>query len=117
MPEMNQLTLATAGEGAAEDLFKRALKRTLDNMDDLNTDFKTKRVVTLTFTFTTDESRRKDVVSIACKTKLAEVKPVVVDVFVRRVKGELTAFEPYTQVEMPLETAGRPEAVVTGGAS
>ena len=111
MNDMKQLTLASVADGAAEELFARALKRTLDNLDDLNTDWKTKRTITLTITLATDESRRKDTATIACKTKLAEVKPVVADVFVRRVKGELTAFEPYVQEEMKLDTPGRPQAV------
>jgi hypothetical protein len=114
---LKALTLAGIADGAAEELFTNALDKVLANLVDPNTDWKKGRRITLTFDFSTDEERRVGDVEIACSAKLAGVKGVNVGIYIGKHEGVLTAVEAPKQEEMFTQTAGRPRAVGTGGAS
>jgi hypothetical protein len=109
--DVKRLRLSDMHEGAAEELFQDALVRVLENIGDPNTDYRAKRVITLTFTFTLDESRKLGAVVVATATKLAGVKGVVVPVYVGQHEGEIMVVEAPSQREMFPSPKGRVRAV------
>jgi hypothetical protein len=105
------IRLGEIADGAAEELFQAALRQVLESMDDLNTDWRSKREITLRFTFKTTEERKAAAVAIACTTKLPSVKPVGLFVHLGRHKGHLAAVEAMKQEEMFKSPTGRPVAI------
>jgi hypothetical protein len=94
------ITLGTVAEGAAEDLWSAELDRVLANIEDPNADWKTKRTITLTFTFAVNEERQVGDLTISAKTKLAGLKGRSTVVFLGRDKGRLVAVEAAHQEDM-----------------
>jgi hypothetical protein len=98
---LNQkLTLETAGDGVAEELFQQALARVLTNIDDPNTEANAKRSITLTMSFEPSDDRRGSKVHIQCAMKLAGAKPVGTYIGIGRDNGQLAAVEALRQEEM-----------------
>jgi hypothetical protein len=65
------VTLATLGNGAAEELFATAMQQVLANLDDPNYPAKKRRVLTLTVTMTPlDEQRTSCETDLAVQVKL-----------------------------------------------
>lgn len=112
---MNKLTLATVGDGVAEELFQNALARILANIEDVNTDAEAKRSITLTMTFEPTADRRGAKVFVGCAMKVAGTKPHGSYVGIGRHEGELTAVEALRQEEMFPTPQGQPR-IVEGGA-
>ena len=104
-------TLASVADGAAEALFADALTKVLENIDDLNTEAKAPRTITLTITIRPDERRQSGVVSVGCKTKMPTTKPVTNTVFMGRHLGKLAVVEAMPQEDMFTEPHGKPRAV------
>jgi hypothetical protein len=69
------ITLSSFADGAAEELFQDALRQVLRNVEDPNTDHKTRRAIGLTFVFSCDEERRVDQIETKVSTKLAGRSP------------------------------------------
>jgi len=69
--EVQQLSISGMAGGAAEELFQDALAKVLENIQDLNTDPKEKRAITLQFVFGCDEERRAGAIDVRCTTKLS----------------------------------------------
>ena len=117
MVDPRLMGLDNIADGAAVELFKEALKRVIQNTEDLNTESKPARKIRLEFTFKVDDSRRAGHVNIECKTALAPVRGVATQSYIGRHRGELVGVEPLRQEEMFTEPAGRPAAVAMEGAS
>ena len=70
--------------GALAEKFNIALKEVLENISDPNTEFKTKRKLTLEFEFLASEDRELSIVAIAAKTKLAPTKSIATKILIDR---------------------------------
>jgi hypothetical protein len=87
------VTLDTIGQGALVELFDAELARVLENIQDPNTDAKTKRTISVKVTFAPNENRDVTDVNLTCGSKLAGIKTVSTRLFVGKVKGQLVAVE------------------------
>jgi hypothetical protein len=87
------VTLDTIGGGALVELFDAELARVLENIQDPNTDAKTKRTVTVKVTFSPNENRDIADVNLTCGSKLAGIKTVSTRLFVGKSRGKLIAVE------------------------
>ena len=72
----NMINLESFAEGALAEKVNMALKEVLGNITDPNTDWKTKRKLTLDITFSAGEDRELAMLDIVAKTKLAPTKPL-----------------------------------------
>ncbi|EPY2285847.1 replication terminator protein, partial [Clostridium sporogenes] len=70
------INLETFADGALAEKINMALKEVLENIADPNTDYKTKRKLTVDMTFASGEDRELTEVSIVAKPKLAPTKPL-----------------------------------------
>ncbi len=80
-------------DGAVHERANLEPKRVMENIRDLNTDYKKARTLTVTFTFTADEDRETVRVSHAVTSKLAPLKPMNTTIMLGYDGGELTAVE------------------------
>lgn len=72
----NMINLESFVDGALAEKVNMALKEVLANITDPNTEYKTKRKLTIDMTFTAGEDRELTEVDIVAKTKLASAKPL-----------------------------------------
>lgn len=86
-----RVTLISVAKGAAPELFERELAVVLNNIQDINTSWKTKREITVRVAFHPNETREKADVILEVTSKLAAVKPVENEVYFGRQDGELIA--------------------------
>lgn len=105
--EPNVMTLPKLHDGAAVEMFQDALTSVLKNIEDLNTDHKSKREIRLTFQFAANEERNVSDVMIQCGTKLAGMKGVQSLVYIGKHKGETIAVEQPRQDEMFPQPKGK----------
>lgn len=73
---MKNINLQTLAEDAVSERLNEGIKEVLENVIDPNTEYKTKRKLTLEMTFETNESRELSQVDFLVKTKLAPQKAV-----------------------------------------
>lgn len=73
---METLKLQEVAGGALQEKANQALQKVFANMQDPNTPWKNKRVVTIKLSFTQNEDRDDSTCEISVDTKLAPVKPV-----------------------------------------
>ncbi len=73
---METLKLQEIAGGALQEKANQALQKVFSNMQDPNTPWKNKRVVTIKMAFTQNEDRDDSTCEISVDTKLAPVKPV-----------------------------------------
>lgn len=73
---METLKLREVAGGALQEKANQALQKVFANMQDPNTPWKNKRVVTIKMAFTQNEDRDESTCEISVETKLAPVKPV-----------------------------------------
>ena len=69
MPRFSEVTLDTVCEGSAKELFDRAMKEVLDNIQDVNTDPEATRKISLIFSFAPSEDRASSNVTLRCEVK------------------------------------------------
>jgi hypothetical protein len=101
MDDPKVITLAGIADGAALELWQNALDGVLRNIEDPNTDVKSKRHIRLDFLFAVaDEERRMGDVEVRCTTKLAGVKGVKTLVYIGRQQGQLVAVEQPRQQDL-----------------
>lgn len=74
--EMELLKLEEFAGGALQEKANAAMQRVLENMQDPNTPYKTKRGITIKIGFTQNEDRDDAVVEMSVETKLAPASPV-----------------------------------------
>ncbi|EPS48165.1 replication terminator protein [Clostridium botulinum] len=76
MENEKMINLETFADGALAEKVNMALKEVLTNITDPNTDWKTKRKLTLDIKFSAGEDRELAMLDIVAKTKLAPAKPL-----------------------------------------
>jgi len=113
-PTLREFTLSTLAQGAAEELFASALDDVLRNVEDVNTDHKSKRTILLKIEFVPDQERRMCDVMVTATTKLAGVRGVHTIAYVGRHQGRLVAVEQPSQKEMFPVPDGRLRPVEKG---
>jgi len=91
--EEDKVTLAGIKGGAVEEMFQRALEKTLENMSDLNTDTKTARKIMIEVTLTPNEDRDTVAIEAKVNTKLPADKPETTTFYMGRVGGKFIARE------------------------
>ncbi|AJA42838.1 replication terminator protein [Clostridium tetani] len=88
------INLETFANGALAERMDQALKEVLENIADPNTDYKTKRKLTLEMKFVTGEDRELTEVEIIAKTKLAPKSSVSTKIIIdRTLEGEVLGTE------------------------
>ena len=88
----SRTTLATIASGAVEEQFNDALLKVLANVDDINTEAKAKRRITIDIEFSPDGSRQSLETSVRVKAKLAPIRDSESVIFiVRDGSGEVFA--------------------------
>ena len=80
----SRTTLETIANGAVREQFADALLKVLANVDDINTEPKQKRKITIEIEFQPDGSRQSMETSVRVKTKLAPIRNVESVIFVVR---------------------------------
>lgn len=95
----NMINLETFADGALAEKVNIALKEVLENISDPNTEYKTKRKLTVEMTFTSGEDRELTEVLIIAKPKLAPTKPLAAKIVIGTDgKGGILASEYKKQV-------------------
>lgn len=89
---MQGVTLDSIGGGALAELFDTELARVLANINDPNTDEKTKRTITITVSVKPKDRDVADV-ELTCSAKLAPIAKVSTQVFMGKHQGKLIAVE------------------------
>ena len=92
MPKFHEVTLETACDGAAKDLFQRALNDVLANIQDVNTDPEASRKIALIFTFHPGEDRSSSTLALECKTKLVGVSSIGGSLYITKEHGIRKAY-------------------------
>ncbi len=88
---VENVSIFDLADGAVHERANLELERVMENIRDLNTDYKKPR--TLTVTFTADEDRETVRVSHAVTSKLAPLKPMNTTILLGYDGGKLTAVE------------------------
>jgi hypothetical protein len=91
----SQVDINNLGDGIVNELFQREMTKVLENISDVNTDYKAKRKIIVEIEVTTDSERRLGNVTVSSKTKLPGVRPADTAIhLVRDSKtGKLTAYQ------------------------
>lgn len=74
---MNNVKLKDLVGGALQEKFGRSFERIVENLQDVNTPYKTKRKISITLDFTQDEARDNVNCDISVVEKLAPQSPLV----------------------------------------
>lgn len=99
MPKKINLNLDQLAQGGVQELFDMNVKKVLENVQDLNTEPKVKRKMTITIDFIPDETRRVILLDSNVKVSLAPVRGVVSTVLAgKNAQGEIEANELLSQV-------------------
>lgn len=115
MPKVN---LEQFAGGALQEKFDRAFEQVMENMLDVNTPYKNKRVITIKVALTQNESRDDSVAEVSVDTKLAPASPIKTQFALQRdlETGKVFASEygPGIKGQMSFEDLGEKEAVIDG---
>lgn len=115
---METLKLQEVAGGALQEKANQALQKVFANMQDPNTPWKNKRVVTIKMAFTQNEDRDDSTCEISVETKLAPVKPVETKFSLGKniTTGEVEALEygPGIKGQMSFADLQAPETVIDG---
>jgi hypothetical protein len=68
------VTLSTMNRGAAEELFQAELQKVMENIQDINTEAKAKRTITISLVFVPNETREEIGLEIAVGHKPAQMR-------------------------------------------
>ena len=74
--ESNEISLLDANGGVLRELIEREFEMVMKNIMDVNTDTKSKRSITVKFTFAPSSDRSYMATSVGVTSKLAAVSPV-----------------------------------------
>lgn len=118
MSTVKTLSMENFANGAAKELFDRELGKVMDNINDVNTDPKTTREITLTFKIKPDQMRKEAALSVSAKHKIAPVNTAQGQAFFGRnkVNGKLLAYG-HNINQMELDVEPKIEAVRSSEAS
>ena len=115
---MENLKLQEVANGALQEKANQALQKVFDNMQDPNTPWKNKRVVTIKMAFTQNEDRDDSTCEISVDTKLAPVKPVETKFSIgknlKTGKVEAVEYGPGIRGQMTFEDLEANETIVDG---
>jgi hypothetical protein len=93
--EMNSnVRLSEIKEGAVEEMYQRALKQVLENVEDPNTDAKTERTILIKLKLKPTPDRSILMVDVQVNSKIAASNPVQTSFLVKTERGRLFAHEP-----------------------
>lgn len=113
MPKVN---LEQFAGGALQEKFDRAFEQVMENMLDVNTPYKNKRVITIKVALTQNESRDDSVAEVSVDTKLAPASPIKTQFALQRdlETGKVFASEygPGIKGQMSFEDLGEKGAVI-----
>lgn len=116
MNETPPVSLATIAAGGAGELWQRELADVLKNIADVNTDAKSKRVITLAVTIVPNEERTIGDAVVSITSKVAPVKRLKTILYMGRRDGRLVAVESNPkQQSMFDERPPGPVAMPAGG--
>lgn len=73
---MTKVNLEEFAGGALQEKFDRAFEQVTENMLDVNTPYKNKRVITIKVALTQNELRDDSVAEVSVETKLAPASPI-----------------------------------------
>lgn len=90
--EFSKLSLHNVANGAAGELFDKAMNEVLDNILDDNREATEARKITLTFEVKANRERNMAVISVQSATKLAPVQVAAATLFLRVEKGKGKAY-------------------------
>lgn len=90
--EFKKLDLHNVANGAAGELFDKAMNEVLDNILDENRDAVESRKITLTFEIKANRERNMAVIAVQSQTKLAPVAPAASTLFMRMERGKAKAY-------------------------
>lgn len=90
---VEKVSIFDLADGAVHERANLELERVMENIRDLNTDYRKPRTLTVTFTFTADEDREMVHVRHAVTSKLAPLKAMNTTIMLGYDGGELTAVE------------------------
>lgn len=71
-----KVNLEQFANGALQEKFDMAFQRVIENMQDTNTPYKNKRVISIKIALTQNENRDDSAVEVSVETKLAPVMPI-----------------------------------------
>lgn len=71
-----KVNLEQFANGALQEKFDMAFQRVIENMQDPNTPYKNKRVISIKIALTQNENRDDSAVEVSVETKLAPVMPI-----------------------------------------
>lgn len=115
--DLKELTLTNIAGGAAPELFARELADVMRNIDDVNTEPKGARTITIQVRFYPGADRQTIGAEVAVSSKLAAVTSAAGTVLMGRKNGKLAAFVgDFTQPGLfddgvqPLHAAGKAKA-------
>ena len=91
--ELERLNLANLGKGAAEEKFADALAKVIENIQDLNTDHKARRTITLKVHFLPTEKRLSAKILLDVATTLPAPQPFETQIYLGIEDGEYIATE------------------------
>lgn len=92
IPKFQEVTLETVCDGSAKELFGRALKEVLDNIQDVNTDPEATRKIALIFAFEPSEDRASSNITLKCEVKPAPVASIGSSLFITKEQGVRKAY-------------------------
>lgn len=101
------VTLATAGQGAALELFQHLLTKALEDIADVNQRAEKARVITLKFSLVPkDELREEAEMKVDASIQLANTRTVVSTVYLSKHDGDLIATE-FNPKQMTFDDIGQ----------
>ena len=115
---MSKVNLEEFAGGALQEKFDRAFEQITENMLDVNTPYKNKRVITIKVALTQNELRDDSVAEVSVETKLAPASPIKTQFALQKdiATGKVFASEygPSIKGQMSIEDLQQPETVVDG---
>lgn len=115
---MAKVNLEQFAGGALQEKFDRAFEQVTENMLDVNTPYKNKRVITVKVALTQNESRDDSVAEVSVETKLAPASPIKTQFALQRdlKTGKVFASEygPGIRGQMSLDDFKEKETVIDG---
>lgn len=115
---MAKVNLEQFAGGALQEKFDRAFEQVMENMLDVNTPYKNKRVITIKVALTQNESRDDSAAEVSVETKLAPASPIKTQFTLQRdlETGKVFASEygPGIKGQMSFEDLEEKERVIDG---
>ena len=99
---LEKLTLSNLGDGVAEEQFQFELKKVLENILDINTDYKKPRTITMKITIRPTEDRDSASVFVETKSTVSPISPYATAIFLGREGNQAVCIEHKKPVQLGL---------------